>query len=92
MKVSDEHGSSFDVENTVTTGFYLLKRRRVDGDRGLGWSTDAPSLGTSASLAVAVQWNTSILSMHGSIMAEKEITPHKSASALLALERALLGI
>jgi hypothetical protein len=72
MKVSNEHGSSFDVENTVATGFDLLESRRVDGNGRLGRATaSGPGLGTTAAFTIAVQRDTSILGMYGSVVTKE---------------------
>jgi hypothetical protein len=93
MQVSNKHGSGFHIENTVATGFDLLKSRSIDGKCRFGGTAGRSGrLGAAATLAVAVEGDTPIFSMDGSVMTEKEIAPHKGATALHALERPLFCI
>ena len=93
MKVSNKHGGGFHIENTVATGFDLLKSRSIEGYCRLGRAADRPgSLGTTATLAVTVKRNTSIFSMDGTVMTKKKIASDEGAPTLHALERTLFCI
>jgi len=89
LHVSNEHGSGFDVKNTIAACFDLLESSPVDEGR-LGGPADAPNgFGTASTLAIAVQRDASILGVDGAVVSEQKVASHKRTLALHALKWAL---
>lgn len=92
VEVSNKHGRSFNIENTLAAGFELLQCRTIEGKRRLRRTCDGLGLGTTSTLPVAVERNSAIFCVNGSVVSQEQIASDESAATLHALERSLLGM
>lgn len=92
VKISDKHSCGLNIKGTICPIINLIQGVLIKAKCSLCRSGNILGLGTSSSLAITVQRDTSILCMDSSIMSQEQVTAHKSALALLAFEWSLLCI
>lgn len=71
VEVSNKHGCSFNVKNTLAASLQLFQCWAVEGERRLRRACDGLGLRATSTLPIAVQRNTAIFCVNSSVVSQE---------------------